>query len=96
MSLSGGQLTTDLHIKSTDKHQYLAYTSAHADHSKRSMVFSQALGVTRICYIKRDFERHLYNMNSWFDARSCPKHLAQNEMIKVRFNKENSNTKQTK
>ena len=96
MSLSGGQLTTDLHIKSTDKHQYLPYTSAHADHSKRSMVFSQALGVTRICYIKRDFERHLYNMNSWFDARSYPKHLAQNEMSKVRFNKENSNTKQTK
>ena len=41
VSLSGGQLTTDLH-KSTDKHQYLLYTSAHPDHTKRSIVFSQA------------------------------------------------------
>ena len=96
MSLSGGQLTTNLHIKSTDKHQYLLYTSAHPDHTKRSIVFSQALRVSRIYYKKIDFEGHLYNMKSWFQARSYPKHLAQNEMSKVRFNKENSNTKQTK
>ena len=43
MSLSGDQLTTDLHIKSTDKHQYLHYTSANPDHTKHSTVFSQAL-----------------------------------------------------
>ena len=35
-------------------------------------------------------------MKSWFQARSYPKHLAQKEMSKVRFNKENSNTKQSK
>ena len=34
LSLSGGQLTTDLHVKSTDKHQYLHYTSARPDHTK--------------------------------------------------------------
>ena len=34
VSLSGGQLTTDLHVKSTDKHQYLHYTSACPDHTK--------------------------------------------------------------
>ena len=43
VSLSGGQLSTDLHIKSTDKHQYLHYTSAHPEHTKCSIVFSQAL-----------------------------------------------------
>ena len=42
MSLSRGQLTTDLHTKSTDKHQYLPYTSAHPGHNKGSIVFSQA------------------------------------------------------
>ena len=40
VSLSRGQLTTDLHIKST--HQYLPYTSAHPDHTKGSIVFSKA------------------------------------------------------
>ena len=35
-------------------------------------------------------------MKSWFQARSYPKHLAQKEMSKVRFNKENINTKRSK
>ena len=61
VSLSGGQLTIDLHIKSTDKHQYLHYKFAHPDHTKRSIVFSQALRVSRTCYNKTDFERHLDN-----------------------------------
>ena len=76
MSLPGGQLTTDLHIKSTNKHQYLHYKFAHPDHKKRSIVFSQALRVRRTCYNKTDFERHLDDMKSWFQARSYHKHLA--------------------
>ena len=96
MSLSSGQLTTDLHSKFTDKHQYLHYTSAHPDHTKRSIVFSQALRVRRICSNKTDFERHLDDMESWFQARGYPKRVVQKEMSKVRFNKENSNTKQNK
>ena len=89
-------MTVDLHTKSIGIHQYLHYTSAYPDHTKRSIVFSQALRVCRTCYNKADFERHLGNMKSWFQARSYPKHLAEKEMNKVRFNKENSNTKQSK
>ena len=96
VSLCGGQLTTGLYIKSTDKHQYLHYTSAYPDHTKRSTVFSQALRVSRICYNKTDFARHLADTKSWFQARSYPKHLALTEMSKVRLNKEDSNTKQSK
>ena len=96
MLLSGSQLTTDQHIMSTDKHQYLHYTSAHPDHTKRSIAFSQALRVSRKCYNKTDFERHLDDMKACFQARSYPKYLSQKEMSKVQFNIENSNTKQTK
>ena len=96
MSFSGGQLTTDLHIQSTNKHQHLHYTSAYPDHTKRSTVFSQTWRVSRTCYNKTDFERHLDDMKSWFQARSDHKHLSQKEMSKGRFNKENSNTKQSK
>ena len=39
---------------------------------------------------------HLDDMESWFQARGYPKHLVQTEMSKVRFNKENRNTKQSK
>ena len=96
MSLFGGHLTTYLHIKYTDKHQYLYYISAHRDDTKRSNFFSQALRVSRTCYNKTDFERHLDDMKSWFQARSYTKHLAQKEISKIRFNKEDSNTKQSK
>ena len=34
VGLYGKKLTTDLHTKSTDKHQCLHYTSAHPAHSK--------------------------------------------------------------
>ena len=35
-------------------------------------------------------------MKSWFQARGYPKHLVQKEISKVHFDKENSNTKQSK
>ena len=38
VSLSWNKLTTDLHTKSTDKHQYFHYTSAHAAHTKLSII----------------------------------------------------------
>ena len=84
VSLSGNKLTTDLHTKSTDKHQYLHYTSAHPAHTKRSIIYSQALRMSRICSYKTDFEKHLVNMKSWFQARGYPSGLIQNEMAKLR------------
>ena len=66
VSLSGNKLTTDLHTKSTDKHQYLYYTSVHPAHTKRSIIYSQVLRMSRICSYKTDFEKHLVDMKSWF------------------------------
>ena len=43
--------------------------------SKRSIVFSQALRVNRICANNTNFERDMDNMKSWFQARDYPKHL---------------------
>ena len=49
VSLSGNKLTTDLHTTSTDKHQYLHYTSAHPAHTKGSIIYSQTSRMNRIC-----------------------------------------------
>ena len=43
VKLAKGKLETDLHIKSTDRHQYLHYMSSHPEHTKRSIVYSQTL-----------------------------------------------------
>ena len=42
VKLLGNELSTDLHIKSTDRHQYLQYTSSHPKHIKKSVAYIQA------------------------------------------------------
>ena len=43
VKLSQGKLESDLHIKPTDRHQYLHYSSSHPGHTKRSIVYEQTL-----------------------------------------------------
>ena len=40
VKLSKGSLTTDLHIRDTDRHQYFYFNSSHPDHTKRSIIYS--------------------------------------------------------
>jgi hypothetical protein len=42
-------MTTDLYSKPTDKHQYLSPSSCHPKHCFKSISFSQAIRVKRIC-----------------------------------------------
>jgi hypothetical protein len=44
-----GNMTTDLYSKPTDKHQYRAPTSCHPKHCFKSIPFSQAIRIKRIC-----------------------------------------------
>ena len=53
--LSDGKILTDFYVKPTGRHQFLHYTSSHPDHTKCSLVFSQALRFSRICSKKSDF-----------------------------------------
>ena len=47
-----------------DRHQYLHYSSSHPEHTKRSIVFSQTLRVSRICSREKDFRDHCLQMRS--------------------------------
>ena len=49
---NSGNITTDLYVKPTDTQQYLMATSCHPNHTKRSMPYSQALRIIRICSSK--------------------------------------------
>jgi hypothetical protein len=44
-----GNMTTDVYSKSTDKHQCLSPSSCHPKHCFKSIPFSQAIRVKRIC-----------------------------------------------
>ena len=60
------KIFTDLHIKAADRHQYLHYRSSHLYHTKRSIVYSQALRVSMIYSFENDFIRHQNEMKYWF------------------------------
>ena len=85
VSLSNGYLSTDLHIKYTDSHPFLHYTSSHPDHTKRSFIYSQALRISRTCANKSDFLKHLESMKFWFEVRGHPNKLIEQEIEKVKF-----------
>ena len=79
-----------MHIKSTDRHLFLHYTSSHLDHTKLSIIYSQAPTIGRVCSNKSDFLKHLESMKSWFEVRGYPNKLIEQEIEKVKFFK-NSN-----
>ena len=71
-------------MKDTDKHQYLYYTSAHPYPTKKSVVFSQALHLSRLCTFE-DFGRYMAGMKQWFAKRDYPQDSINSEMNKVKF-----------
>ena len=86
VKLLNDKTTTDLFVKSTDRHQFLHYTSSHPEHTRRSIVFSQALRISRICSYESDFVRHLGNMKSWFSERGSLREKCSNtEFFLVRI-----------
>ena len=58
VSVKKSKIITDLYLKSTDRHQYLHYLSAHPNHTKRPVVFSQTLRISRLCSYEENFIKH--------------------------------------
>ena len=65
IKIKEGRIITDLYCKPTDSHQYLYYYLCHADHIKRSIIFSQALRLKR-CSEKNDLNVGVEDLKIWF------------------------------
>ena len=89
VNLSNGSITTDLHVKPTDRHLYLHFSSAHPDHTKRSIVYSQALRISRVCSFEEAFKCHTTRMKSWFLSRGYLSWLINKQMEKVKHSHSN-------
>ena len=59
------QLVTDLYIKPTDTHQYLHASSFHVYHSKKSIPYSQALRLNRICSENLFYDKRCNELEVW-------------------------------
>ena len=81
--MNEGKISTDHCIKSTDRNQYLHFTSSHPNHTKKSIVYSQGLRVKRICSEKKNFLKHMNEMKLWFLKRGYPENIVDQELGKV-------------
>ena len=93
VGLKDGKITTDLHVKPTDRRRYLHFSSAHPNHTKCSLGFSQTFRMSRLCSNESDFERNKEKMGSWFVKREYPEKLIDSEIRKVKFNIKEANSK---
>ena len=93
-----GELTIDLPIKLTDRHQYLNFTSSYSNHSKCPIIYSTALRGSRICSRECDFRKHISENENMVPKtknvreltfllrhKGYPKNLVESEMKKSSF-----------
>ena len=76
----GGKLKTDLFTKATDTHQYLQFSSCHSFHTKRSIPYSQALRLRRICSEEQDFVERVGQLKGWLYKRGYEKELVEKQI----------------
>ena len=88
VKLNEGKISTDFYIKSTDRHQYLYFTSSYPNHTKRSVVYSQGLRVKRICSEKEDFLKYMREIKRGYPEnivfkRDYPENIVDQELGKI-------------
>ena len=69
------------------------YTT-HPEHTKRSIIFSHGLRVSRICSYEIDFKKNTVDIKLWFLKRGSPKILVDKELEKIYFFSRVGNRKQ--
>ena len=80
IKIKESRIITDPYCKPTDGHQYLHYDSCHADHVKRSIMFSQTLWLKRICSEKNRLNVHLEDLKTWSRKRGYPDNLIKEQV----------------
>ena len=83
----GTKLATDLFVKPTDTHQYLQASSCHVYHSKRSIPYSQALRLNRICSEVSFFDKRCNQLETWLIERGYNDKLVRDQILKARKHK---------
>ena len=84
-SLSEGELFTDLYSKPTDTNQYLLPSSCHPPHVTKSMPYSQALRIRRICFTDKSLKKRLGQLRYHLNRRDYKQSI-----IKKSFRKDHN------
>ena len=99
IKIKEGKITTNLFFKPNDGHQYLHYDSCHAEHIKRSIVFSQTLRQRRICSEKTDLDSNVQTFKECFRKSGYLEQLIKDQVARAfesASNNSSNNSKQEK
>ena len=80
---NNNKISTDLFIKSTDAHQYLLHTSCHSSHNKKSIPFSLALSIRRICSTIEKFKQRTNELLEFLCKRGHRRQYVQSQINKA-------------
>ena len=79
-----GRLHSTLYTKPTDAHLYLHYNSYHPKHQKKSIPYSQAIRLRRICSSIKEFNKCAEKLKSNLLARNYPTDIINKAITKAR------------
>ena len=82
--MKDGKIITDLHVKPTDTQQYLDSSSCHPYHCKKSIPYSQALRLNRICSNNAFFDQRCNELEHWLHERGYSERVVRQEILKAR------------
>ena len=72
LSINDNGLSTSVHYKPTDSHNYLLHSSSHPQHVKNAIPFSQFLRLRGLCSDDTDFNNKCEDMCQFLKKRDYP------------------------
>ena len=79
-----GNITTDLYVKPTDKHQHLDFRSCHPRGCKKGISYAQALRLRRICSSVELFDKRAADLVGFLVARGFDEGLVRQQIRRAR------------
>jgi hypothetical protein len=91
-----GTINTDLYNKPTDTHQYLHWISCHPNHTKKSIPYSQAMRILRICSKPETAEIRCQELSQFLLRRGYNKKLVRRQIQRAFTNFHNPHPRTSK
>ena len=83
LTIKNEKIKTDLYRKETDKVQYLLPSSCHPSHIFKSVPYSLALWLVRICSDREDLKKRLFELKEMLLSRGYSKNIVKETTLKA-------------
>ncbi len=83
VSIENNKIKTDLYRKETDKIQYLLPSSCHPAHTFKSVPYSLAMRLVRICSDKNDLKKRFTELEEMLRSRQYNKNIVKKPLRRL-------------